>query len=198
MNASMSYSQDQFDADVLFFNRAAGRVLPQTQEEFDREVMQQQRLVQEECVETQIALIEEDAVEVLDGLTDILYTASYLAYILTGCKDSGFQVSNLLSVWLDTLPVNQVGQLFEEAVVLEAMQRVALNNNSKFTADKEQAERWAAAMPELTLKEAVVDGVVYWCLVDANQKVKKHCDYQPVDLSDLVADYVVEDLGLVE
>ena len=76
--------------------------------------------------------------------------------------------------------------MFEHDVVIEAMQRVAVNNSSKFTADKEQAQRWAAAMPEYQLSDVVVDGVVYWCLKDGSGKIRKHCDYVSVDLSDLV------------
>lgn len=182
----IQYSQEQFDKDVAFFNRACGRTIPQTQEEFDREVLQQQRLIQEESTETMIALIENDPVEILDGLVDILFTTSWLVHILNECKDKGFVVSQLLNTWLSCIPVNEVGQLFEHDVVIEAMQRVAVNNSSKFTAVKEQAERWGLAMPEYELSEVVVDGVVYWCLKDGSGKIRKHCDYVSVDLSDLV------------
>ena len=180
------YTQEQFDQDVAFFNRACGRSIPTTQEEFDREVLMQQRLIQEESTETKIALIENNPVEILDGLTDVLYTTSWLAHILKECQDKGFVVSQLLNTWLSCIPINEVGQLFDEATVLEAMQRVAVNNSSKFTADKEQAERWAAAMPEYQLSDVTVDGVVYWCLKDENGKIRKHCDFVSVDLSDLV------------
>ena len=182
----IQYSQEQFDKDVAFFNRACGKTIPQTQEEFDREVLQQQRLIQEESTETMIALIENDPVEILDGLVDVLYTTSWLVHILNECKDKGFVVSQLLNTWLSCIPVNEVGQLFEHDVVIEAMQRVAVNNSSKFTAVKEQAERWGLAMPEYELSEVVVDGVVYFCLRDEAGKVRKHCDYVSVDLSDLV------------
>ena len=180
------YSQEQFDQDVAFFNRACGRTIPTTQEEFDREVLMQQRLVQEESTETMIALIENDVVEILDGLVDVLYTTSWLVHLLQECQEKGFVVSQLLNTWLSCIPINEVGQLFDETTVIEAMQRVAANNSSKFTADKEQAERWAVAMPEHELSDVTVDGVVYWCLKDGCGKIRKHCDYVSVDLSDLV------------
>ena len=182
----MNYSQEQFDQDVSFFNQACGRTIPTTQEEFDREVLMQQRLIQEESTETMIALIEDDAVEILDGLTDVLFTTSWLVHILKECQDKGFVVSQLLNTWLSCIPINEVGQLFDEQTVLEAMQRVAVNNSSKFTAVKEQAERWKLAMPEYELSDVAVDGVVYWCLRDEAVKIRKHCDYVSVDLSDLV------------
>ena len=182
----MNYSQEQFDQDVSFFNQACGRSIPTTQEEFDREVLMQQRLIQEESTETMIALIEDDAVEILDGLIDTLYTTSWLVHILKECQDKGFVVSQLLNTWLNCIPINEIGQLFDEATVLEAMQRVAVNNMSKFTAVKEQAERWKLAMPEYELSEVIVDGVVYYCLRDEAGKTRKHCDYVSVDLSDLV------------
>ena len=87
---------------------------------------------------------------------------------------------------MNCIPINEVGQLFDEATVLEAMQRVAVNNASKFTAVKEQAQRWKLAMPEYELSDVTVDGVVYWCLKDENAKIRKNCDYVSVDLSDLV------------
>lgn len=180
------YSQEQFDKDVEFFNTACGKTIPQTQEEFDREVMQQQRLVQEESTETMIALIENDPIEILDGLVDVLYTTSWLVHLLKECQEKGFVVSQLLNTWLSCIPINEIGQLFDEQTVLEAMQRVAVNNNTKFTAVKEQAERWKLAMPEYELSEVIVDGVVYYCLRDEAGKIRKHCDYVSVDLSDLV------------
>ena len=180
------YSQEQFDKDVAFFNTACGKTIPTTQEEFDREVMQQQRLVQEESTETMIALIENDVVGILDGLVDTLFTTSWLVHLLKECQDKGFVVSQLLNTWLNCIPINEVGQLFDETTVLEAMQRVAVNNASKFTAVKEQAQRWAVAMPEYELSDVTVDGVVYWCLRSESRKVMKHCDYVSVDLSDLV------------
>ena len=180
------YSQEQFDKDVAFFNTVCGKTIPQTQEEFDREVLQQQRLIQEESTETMIALIENDVVEILDGLIDTLFTTSWLVHLLKECQDKGFVVSQLLNTWLNCIPINEVGQLFDEATVLEAMQRVAVNNASKFTAVKEQAQRWAVAMPEYELSDVTVDGVVYWCLRSESRKVMKHCDYVSVDLSDLV------------
>ena len=180
------YTQEQFDQDVAFFNQACGRTIPTTQEEFDREVLMQQRLVQEESTETMMALINDDGVELLDGLIDMHYTMSWLTHILSKCVDKGFMVSQFLNIWLDCLPVSEIGVLFEEHVVLEAMQRVAVNNASKFTAVKEQAERWKLAMPECQLSDVTVDGVVYWCLKDENAKIRKNCDYVSVDLSDLV------------
>ena len=182
----IQYSQEQFDKDVAFFNRACGKAIPTTQEEFDREVLLQQRLIQEESTETMIALIEDDPVEILDGLVDTLFTTSWLVHLLNECKDKGFVVSQLLNTWLSCIPINEVGQLFDEQTVLEAMRRVAVNNSSKFTAVKEQAERWVAAMPEYQLSDVTVDGVVYYCLRDESSKVRKHCDYVGVDLSDLV------------
>ena len=180
------YTQEQFDQDVAFFNRCCGRSIPTTQEEFDREVLMQQRLIQEESTETMIALIENDVVEVLDGLTDVLFTTSWLVHLLKECQDKGFVVSQRLNTWLNCIPINEVGQLFDEATVLEAMQRVVVNNVSKLTTVKEQAERWKLAMPEYELSDVTVDGVVYFCLKDAAGKIRKHCDYVSVDLSDLV------------
>lgn len=181
------YTQEQFDQDVSFFNRCCGRTIPTTQEEFDREVMQQQRLVQEESTETMIALIEDDAVEILDGLIDTLYTTSWLVHILKECQDKGFVVSQLLNTWLNCIPINEVGQLFDEQTVLEAMQRVAVNNNTKFTTDKEQAQRWADGVDfVVAIEEAVVDDVTYYAIKDENGKIRKRADFVGVDLSDLV------------
>ena len=180
------YTQEQFDKDVAFFNTACGKTIPTTQEEFDREVSQQQRLVQEESTETMIALIENDPVGILDGLVDTLFTTSWLVHLITSCTDKGFCISQMLGVWLDCIPINQVGALFDESVVLEAMHRVALNNASKFTADRHRAEIWAASATEYVLSEVVVDDVVYFCLRDQNGKVRKHFEYTPVYLGDLI------------
>ena len=183
---SAQYSQEQFDQDVSFFNRACGRSIPTTQEEFDREVLMQQRLVQEESTETMMALINDDVVEILDGLVDTLFTTSWLVHLITSCADKGFGISQMLGVWLDCIPINQVGAFFDESVVLEAMHRVALNNASKFTADRHRAEIWAASATEYVLSEVVVDDVVYFCLKDQSGKVRKHLEYAPVYLGDLI------------
>ena len=183
----IQYSQEQFDKDVVFFNRACGRTIPTTQEEFDCEVLQQQRLVQEESTETMIALIENDVVGILDGLVDALFTTSWLVHLLKECQDKGFVVSQLLNTWLSCIPINEVGQLFDETTVLEAMQRIAVNNASKFTTDYSVAQLWADGVDfVVAIEEAVVDDVTYYAIKDENGKIRKKADFVGVDLSDLV------------
>lgn len=190
------YTLEDFQNDVLFFNTACGWKAPTTPEEYVQQLRSQAKIVQEESDELLRAMITQDHVETLDGFIDVLYTFEHFNTILKSGAEQGFDSAfpYEIGVWMESLSyVDKAELMFYPSIIIAAAERVAVNNVSKFTNSKEQAERWKLAMPEYTLSEVDVYGITYYCLRDANGKVKKHCDYVPVDLTDLA----LENLKLI-
>jgi phosphoribosyl-ATP pyrophosphohydrolase len=110
-------------------------------------------LMREEFIETQEAFKNKDSVELLDGVADMFVVLSGLMQIM---QLSGFDVD-------------------------EALQRVALNNLSKFPDDSEHS---SDNIPEGCTSEYNSDYGV-WVYKNEVGKVKKPNSYKPVYLADL-------------
>lgn len=106
--------------------------------------------IQEEYLETVAAFDDEDPVELLDGVADLIVTVFGLAQKL---EASGYNVS-------------------------EAVQRVCVNNNSKYV-PKGQPLRYNS---EHTASLNQTYGV--WVIKDKNLKIKKHSLFEEVDIVD--------------
>lgn len=194
----MSYSVEQFKDEVILFNRCCGSKVPtvdMSSDEIETIITRQIAIVNEEVLETITALSKGDMVEVLDGVVDVQYTATWLQHLFKSTAGIGVEpfVPESALHWLDVLTVvERCQELFTPEVLLEAMRRIALNNSSKFTTDCRVAQDWAAIHNSSDLgflvcdDEAVIDGVSYFCIKDVNGKIRKKADFVGVDLSDLV------------
>jgi hypothetical protein len=190
----MSYSVEQFREDIILFNKCCGGAIPHEQMTTDEVlaiVSRQIAIVNEEVLETIAAMSTNDMVEVLDGLVDVEYTLFWLEYVcniaatLPNCPEMRpSQVG-----WLDVVERLMIScrLLFTRKVHLEAMRRIAENNNSKFTTDYSVAQQWVDGVDfEAVVSETVVDSITYYCIKDANGKIRKKACFVGVDLSDLV------------
>ena len=190
----MSYSNEQFEKDVILFNQCCGSKLPtedMTTDEIKAIIQRQVKIVNEELLETITALSEGNIVELLDGLVDVRYTLVWLKEIskVADKLPNAPIMDHSLNGWLEVMRValNECRDVFPEDVILEASRRVAENNNSKFTTDCSVAQEWADGVDFMVkIEEAVVDGVSYYSIKDTLGKIRKHAGFVGVDLGDLV------------
>ena len=139
-----------------------------------------------------------DPVEELDAIADVLFTVAYFMYQLSVSLDldeaqtkefesvlQGERVALLIEDFNNFLGVMYSN--YDLPIVIEATDRVVVNNASKFTTDEKEFETWVAPPNEPLNKETrVVDGVEYYMLVNEVGKVRKRDGFVGVDLKDLV------------
>lgn len=185
------YTQEQFNQDVILFNKCCGslEIDDQTTDEDAVGIIKGQvKIVNEELIETITALSENDMVEVLDGIVDVKFTVVWLSELVKSCKVWDEQHLGTIPVWSQLIPAMQiVDQMFDDSTMFEAMRRVAENNMSKFTTDYDVVEKWVDGVDfDVTIDSTVVDGISYFCIKDANGKIRKKADFVGVTLEDLV------------
>lgn len=143
-------------------------------EEFWKQIRSQTELVLEETKETLDAAIDEDPLELLDGVADIMVTAIglYQKLILSGYETP------------------------------EALDRVCDNNLTKFHRDPEEANKTVEFYTEKGVETFVrlvtmQDGTEYYGVINKESgKLLKPYNFVGVDLTDL-ADSVIENWGRI-
>lgn len=139
-----------------------------------------------------------DPVEELDAIADVLFTVAYFMYQLSVSLDldeaqtkefesvlQGERVALLIEDFNNFLGVMYTN--YDLPIVIEATDRVVVNNASKFTTDVKEFETWEAPENEPLEKETrVIDGVEYYMFVNEVGKVRKRDGFVGVDLTDLV------------
>lgn len=197
----MSYTEQDFIKECILFNRLCGNQLfGEGSLTYDKvspakcvTIFQKQlAIVHEEFDEMLQAAAAKDRVELLDGVVDVKVTLVWLMELMKSF-DGEIPKSYLGDYYKDVLRLANIYQshkLFENCFspeyLLEACRRVAENNLSKYTIDKAVAEKWQSGSPVLNIRSSVVDSTVYYCLVNAEGKVKKPNNFVPVYLEDLV------------
>ena len=139
-----------------------------------------------------------DPVEELDAIADVLFTVSYFMYQLAVSLDLDEAQTKEFEAVVQS---ERVGLLIEDfnnflgvmytnydlSIIIEATERVVINNASKFTTDKNEFDNWVAPKDEPLEKEVrVVDGVEYFMLANEVGKVRKRDGFVGVNLKDLV------------
>jgi hypothetical protein len=197
----MSYTEQDFIKECILFNRLCGNQLfGEGSLTYDKvspakcaTIFQKQlAIVHEEFDEMLQAAAAKDRVELLDGVVDVKVTLVWLMELMKSF-DGEIPKAYLGDYYKDVLRlanIYQAHKLFENCFspeyLMEACRRVAENNLSKYTIDKAVAEKWQSGSPVLNIRSSVVDGTVYYCLVNAEGKVKKPNNFVPVYLEDLV------------
>lgn len=139
-----------------------------------------------------------DPVEELDAIADVLFTVAYFMYQISVSLDldeaqtkefesvlQGERVALLIEDSNNFLAVMYIN--YDLPIVIEATDRVVVNNASKFTTDKKEFETWETPENEPLEKETrVIDGVEYYMFVNEVGKVRKRDGFVGVDLTDLV------------
>lgn len=165
---------------VMLLNRVAGKpdLLETTPDQLQNLIKVQNKIVFSECRELIKAVAERDPVEFLDGICDVAYTTAYLhpLVMLADQIPSEFirAIDEVVDAW-----INKNSDLFWEAMAL-----VVENNASKFTSDKLRADSWVLAEGTF-IKESEVNGVTYYCVMNAHGKMCKPSDFKSVDLTEL-------------
>lgn len=161
-------------------------------EELSEAIFTQSNVVTKEEIIEWISNYGLDTVEELDGQVDVIYTLSYLHYLIEEAKrrdfvEINYKNTNLIlmlgNVVLSNLPLDYDGcyDTLEEAV-----NRIIDNNMSKVTTDVEDFKKWESPKGEnLIPKSTMVDGTRYYLLVNAEGKCRKPDHFVGVDLTDL-------------
>ena len=108
-------------------------------------------------------------------------------------------IVKLLDSYNDTVVyVDQWGDALKKAGidVVGAQEAVALNNELKYTTSHELAVDWYREHRNrgniYTIYDTEVDGVIYYCLKDENNKVRKPVGHKPVDLTPFIPKHLLE------
>lgn len=186
---------------TLFNTLVAGDFELDTLENKCKRINLQLDIVAEELYEEYFKYYGKNQLEELDAVADCLFVIPELERQLSilseqeqSNSDAAEYIANNINHSALNLLSNAIGLFYETFtnhydldLVVEATDRVIENNMSKFTTDKEEAEKWEAPKGEnLNLSETVVNDVVYYCLKNENGKVRKKKGFKQVKLQDLV------------
>lgn len=150
--------------------------------------------VLEEVGEFNTALTENDKVEMVDGILDTIFTVVNFDLIIDMLSD-GKGVSGLLPEELSIYSKvrKSVENLVENIHLLDvksedlikSAQLINENNKLKYTSYKNEALSWEIDLSDnldTKLVETSLHDLKFYCLKDCNGKVKKHKNFQKVDL----------------
>lgn len=185
----------------LFNTLMAGDFETDTLENQCKRINLQLDIVAQELYEEYFKFFAKDQLEEIDSIGDVLFVVSELERqlsILSEVEQSNSGAAEYIANNINHSALNLLSSaigLFYETftehydldVIIETTDRVIENNLSKFTTDKEEAEKWEAPAKEnLVLSETVVNGVTYYCLKNESGKVRKRKGFKSVALKDLV------------
>lgn len=196
------YLEGDFKQAVIDFNNRLGKgVTPQhTCTQVLQLVINQNKVVIEECLESLTAFQQRNTTERLDGLIDVYVTKTMLDEFMTSLdnfSDEEITEASLNFSEDDLLTLQITPQLLNPAIV--AAQGINLfnpkrfyinaelileNNNMKYTTCFEKMLTWKANLAEGTqIKTTEVDGVEYYSIVRLSDgKGMKPFDFTPVVL----------------
>lgn len=185
----------------LFNTLMAGDFETDTLENQCKRINLQLDIVAQELYEEYFKFFAKDQLEEIDSIGDVLFVVSELERQLSilseveqSNSDAAEYIANNINHSALNLLSSAIGLFYETFtehydldIIIEATDRVIENNLSKFTTDKEEAEKWEAPAKEnLVLSETVVNGVTYYCLKNESGKVRKRKGFKSVALKDLV------------
>ena len=196
------YLEGDFKQSVIDFNNRCGKGV--TDQHSCTQVLQlvvnQNKVVIEECLESLTAFQERNTTERLDGLIDVYVTKTMLDEFMNSLdkfSDEEITEASLNFNEDDLLTLQIVPQLLNPALI--AAQGINLftskrfyinaelileNNRMKYTDDYDKMLSWKANLVEGTqIKTTEVDGVEYYSIVRLEDgKVMKSFDFEEVTL----------------
>ena len=197
-----AYLEGDFKQSVIDFNNNCGKGV--TDQHSCTQVLQlvinQNKVVIEECLESLTAFQERNTTERLDGLIDVYVTKTMLDEFMNALdkfSDDEITEASLNFSEDDLLTLQIVPQLLNPALI--AAQGINLftskrfyinaelileNNRMKYTDDYDKMLAWKANLVEGTqIKTTEVDGVEYYSIVRLEDgKVMKGFDFEEVKL----------------
>lgn len=197
-----SYLEGDFKQAVLDFNNRCGKgVTPEhTCSQVLQLVIDQNKVVIEECLESLTAFQERNITERLDGLIDVYVTKTMLDEFMTALDnfpDEDITEASLNFNEDDLLTLQITQQLINPAII--AAQGVNLfnpkrfyinaelileNNRMKYTDCFEKMLTWKANMKDgCQIKTTTIDGTDWYCIIFTDTgKIQKPFDFTPVVL----------------
>ena len=197
-----AYLEGDFKQSVVDFNNRCGKGVSDkhTCTQVLQLVINQNKVVIEECLESLVAFQERNSVERLDGLIDVYVTKTMLDEFmkaLDNFSDEDITEASLNFSEDDLLTLQIVPQLLNPAII--AAQGVNLfnskrfyinaelileNNRMKYTDDYEKMLTWKANMKDgCQIKTTTIDGIDWYCIIFTETgKIQKPFDFTPVVL----------------
>ena len=196
------YLEGDFKQAVIDFNNRCGKGVTDqhTCSQVLQLVIDQNKVVIEECLESLTAFQERNTTERLDGLIDVYVTKTMLdefMLALDNFSDEEITEASLNFSEDDLLTLQIVPQLLNPAII--ASQGVNLftpkrffinaelileNNRMKYTDCFEKMLTWKANLEEgCQIKTTTIDGTDWYCIIFTETgKIKKPFDFTPVVL----------------
>ena len=196
------YLEGDFKQAVIDFNNRCGKGVTDrhTCSQVLQLVIDQNKVVIEECLESLTAFQERNTVERLDGLIDVYVTKTMLDEFMTALdnfSDEEITEASLNFSEDDLLTLQIVPQLLNPAII--AAQGVNIfnpkrfyinaelileNNRMKYTDCFEKMLTWKANLEDgCQIKTTTIDGTDWHCIIFTETgKIKKPFDFTPVVL----------------
>lgn len=201
-----TYINTELSRDVLLFNTLIGNAENLDNPEIlAQRINKQIKIVAEELYTEYFVYYSSDHTEELDAIGDVLFTASYLVYLIKKVDDldevdAEVLDSDINEGQLDMLSsalelfYNTFLDHFDSDLIIKACKRIVKNNTDKFTTDEVEFNTWKSPDgEELKKHSVVVNGVTYYSLINSIGKVRKRVGFPVVDLSDLVDTMIQRD-----
>ena len=197
-----AYLEGDFKQSVIDFNNRCGKGV--TDQHSCTQVLQlvinQNKVVIEECLESLTAFQERNTTERLDGLIDVYVTKTMLDEFMNALdkfSDEEITEASLNFSEDDLLTLQIVPQLLNPALI--AAQGINLftskrfyinaelileNNRMKYTDDYDKMLTWKDSMKESSqIKTTTIDGKDWYCIIlTETGKIQKPFDFVPVTL----------------
>lgn len=162
----------------------------------------QMEQVREECLELFTAYGTNDLAEIVDGIIDVAFVWSNFDFMVGELKKLSEkdpkvmdELEELINGWL----LDLIAGMFPVAanlkppvgldVLLASAKLIIANNRLKYTDSEQEVLSWVIDNSdglETGIQKTIVDGTVWYSLVDKNGKVRKHKHFKKVQLEDLV------------
>ena len=196
------YLEGDFKQSVIDFNNNCGKGV--TDQHSCTQVLQlvinQNKVVIEECLESLTAFQERNTTERLDGLIDVYVTKTMLDEFMNALdkfSDEEITEASLNFNEDDLLTLQIVPQLLNPALIAAqginlftskrfyiAAELIIENNRQKYTEDFEKMLTWKENMKEgCQIKTTTIDGKDWYCIIlTETGKITKPFDFEPVVL----------------
>lgn len=151
--------------------------------------------VLEEMQEFLDAVNNDDKVEAVDGLVDVLFTGvnfDFIVQAINNIEENTYIVNDSIDKVVSAYEycVNKVLNKFfdmnvDEKDIINSAKLIEVNNSNKYTYDLQEAINWGIDLSDGLATHIVATPVndgVYFCLKDKNGKVRKHKNFNKVDL----------------
>ena len=196
------YLEGNFKQSVIDFNNNCGKGV--TDQHSCTQVLQlvinQNKVVIEECLESLTAFQERNTTERLDGLIDVYVTKTMLDEFMNALdkfSDEEITEASLNFNEDDLLTLQIVPQLLNPAIVAASginlfnpkrfyinAELILENNSMKYTDDYDKMLTWKENMKEgCQIKTTTIDGKDWYCIIlTETGKIQKPFDFEPVVL----------------